>query len=167
MDVNVISVPKWKERSAVGLIILWIAMLILIILINYDGTNITEGIIGLSIIAIPMTIYIYISIYLKYVSQKGKIYIHDGILKINKLWKHGKSNDEWYEIPYENIKEIGMTNTNSFLKNELYYILTENQLFLIDSNYPIKREGQKHISSFHKIWNNQLKKQKNLVREVK
>lgn len=165
MNVNVISVPKGKEKGAIGVIILWVAMLILIILINYDGTNLIEGIIGLSIIAIPMTIYIYISIYLKYVSQKGKIHIHQETLRINKLWKQGKSNGDWYEIPYDDIKEIGMT--KSLFKNDLYYILTNDHLFLVDSNYPIKQEGQKYIPNFHDIWNNQLKKQKNLVREVK
>ncbi len=167
MDVNIISLPKWKEISAVGLIILWITMLILIMLINYDGTDITSGFIGLFIIAVPMTIYIYISIYLRYISQKGKIHLHDVILKINKFWKHGKSNREWYEIPYEDIKEIGMANTNSLFKNELYYILTENHLFLIDSNYPIKQEGQKYIPNFHEIWNDELKNRKNLVKGVR
>ncbi|MFW6176304.1 MAG: hypothetical protein ACOC40_01255 [Thermoplasmatota archaeon] len=160
-----IKVPSNIFYVNLFLIIAFYLVAFLIFFFSYDGTNLFEIMIGIGVIYIPSSyFYIYKHTYKRYISKKSNIYIDKNSLIINKIWKQDKPSKDWYKIPYKNFKEIGMTKT--YFGEDLYYILTNRYLFLIDSNYPIKEEGEKNIPNFFELWNNKLRKRKDLTSEV-
>ena len=165
MDNQMIKIENSKRKPTILLILLWIFAITFIVIINRNNTNILSWLVVTVIVFIPMSYYLYISTYLKYISRRGQILILDNQIVINKIWRYGHNSKKWYKISFEDLNEIGITKTK--LNSMYYYILTDEHIFLIDINYKIKEEFENHIPKFHELWNHHIKDRTELLTEVK